>query len=124
MIDDLLLKLERINKLPLTADERADLMRAAMDEARGGKKPGRKPGSESAPVAQRVREVLADGAWRQAGQVREAIGALGAAPRPGTVNTALRDMVAVGILERKEDGLWATGKAMVWYRLPADEAAE
>lgn len=120
MIDDLLPLLERINKLPLTAEERAELMRAALEEHRGGKKPGPKPrtGPNSGPIAAAIRDVMADGEWRQISAIRTALAEDGRPIAASGVNSAMRDMWQRGVLERKEDGIWPTGKPMIWYRLP------
>ena len=116
-MEDLIAQLERINKLPLTAAERATLMRRLLadgDEA-PPKRPGpRGPRAES--LASAVRAYLAHGRWEAQHAIRAALQGEARASI-GSLSTVLRDLMARGDVERKEDGAWPNGRPMVFYRL-------
>ena len=67
MISELISVLERLNKLPLAAEERAELMRAVIDESRRDGAIQRRPGPKNnggPSVASRVLEAMRDiGDW-------------------------------------------------------------
>lgn len=120
--------LDRIDALPLSRDERASLMRQAIAEQDAAPAPDApsptgwrrgmaKRRDDPTSTPNRLRTLLADGAWRTYSDIRKGLGM-----RSSNLSTALRDMMRSGEVERKEDGYWAANKPMIWYRLaqPAD----
>jgi len=71
-------------------------------------------------ITSAIREALAGGAWRRQVELREAVSE---GNRLANFATALRDLQDAGELERKEEGMYANGRAAVWWRLapPATE---
>ena len=120
MISELIATLERLNKLPLTAEERAELMRAVIAESRRDGAIQRKPGpkAEGGPsVASRVLTALQEsGEWLRP---RDIAGYMDS--KSGPVSVALKDLVASGKVERRETGeTLPNGRTIYAYRAASE----
>jgi hypothetical protein len=119
MIDNLIATLERINKLPLDAEERAELMRALIQESRRDgsiqRRPGPKVGGKESFASKTLAAMREIGDWTRPRDIAAHMGV-----KSGPVSVALKDLVVDGRIERREsEERLSNGRIIYYYRATA-----
>jgi len=114
MIDQLVATLERINKLPLDAEERAELMRALIQESRRDgsiqRRPGPKVGGKESFASKTLTAMREIGDWARPRDIAAHMGV-----KSGPISAAVKDLLASGKIERRESGERLSNGRMIYH---------